>query len=289
MLIPWLNGPDTTVVFPTGGNLRIVHAHIGRSIFLVASSEATGFPASNLETGNRQRFWKATGTADQTLTYDAGPGHAVAVDTIVYPRADLLAAVGASVDVQWSADGASNWTSVGTPFPLTPVQLGDLAPPRSVDLYTEFEAAPHRGWRVRLYGSPSAPVMGAGGLFLGTRYEVVRNPLYGRALGVSRTHRGLEVELSWGHWAAETDAMGLLEAIAAVTPDAAEAPHETAAGVVYGGQPHYLYDPLGAVFRTSGTPYLLPALCLTPEAALTVTPAMGVERGPSGVRWRERR
>lgn len=289
MLIPWLNGPDVTVLAVVGDKLRILYKHLGRSINVVATSAAAGFPATNLETGNRHRYWKATSSAEQTLTYDAGAGNAETVDTVILPRADLLAAVGASVDVQWSADGATNWTSVGGVFPLAPISIGDLAPPATTDLYAEFTAAPQRGWRIRLYGSMTGPAMLAGDLFLGERFEVAKNPLYNRPLGVSRAHRGLEVDLSWGHWGDEADAQALLEVLGAITPDAAEAPHETAAGVVYGGLPHHLFDPVGAVFRTAGTPYLLPALCLTPESAVSATPAKGVERGPSGVRWRERR
>jgi hypothetical protein len=270
-----------------GSNMRLLHEHIGLTVPLAASSAADGFPASNLETGHRALFWKATSSAEQTLTWDAGTGNTKTCDAVVLPRADRLVTVAANVAVQWSNDGVSSWTDAFTPE--TPIQSGDLAGPGGTDYVMEFSSLTKRAWRIRLYGSMTGAAMLAGGLFLGARYEVAKNPLYERALGVSRTYRGLEVELSWGHWAAEADARALLTALAAVTPDAAEGPQETVSGLLFGGRPHYLYDPLGAVFRTSGTPYLLPVLCLTPEAALTQTPAKGIERGPTGVRWRERR
>lgn len=270
-----------------GNLLRLLGpTHLGLTLQLTATSEAAGYPASNLETGNRQRFWRATSTADQFLTYDAGAGNAKTCDTVVLPRADLLVAVSAHVVVQHSTDMAA-WSDAFTPE--TPIASNDLLAPGLTDYLKEFTTETKRGWRVKLYGTPSAAVALAGGLFLGTRYEVTKNPLYGRALGIERAHRGREVELSWGHWAAEGDATALLTHLALVSPDAGEAPHETVAGVVFGGLPHYLHDPLGAVFRAAGTPQLLPVLCLTPEAALTTTPAIGVEHGPSGVRWRERR
>lgn len=268
-------------------NLRLLGpTHLGLTLQLVASSEAAGYPASNLETGNRQRFWRATGTGDQTLTYDAGVGLTVTCDTVILPRADLLVAIDADVVVQYSTD-MSAWSDAFTPE--TPIQTNDLAAPGAADYYKEFPTQTKRGWRVKIYGTPTSPALLAGGLFLGARYEVAKNPLYGRVLGVSRSTRGLEVECDWGHWRLESDAAALRSALGAVTPDAGEAPHETVAGVVYGGLPHYLYDPLGGVFSTSGTPYLLPVLCLTPEAAMTTTPAKAIERGPTGVRWRERR
>lgn len=271
-----------------GTNLRLIgHTHLGHALALVASSEAVDFPASNLETGDRRRFWRATSTVEQTLTYDAGLGHVKTCDTIVLPRADRLVAAGANVVVQWSNDGSSGWTDAFTPE--TPIATPALLAPGLTDYLKEFASLAKRAWRVRIYGTLTLPAELAGGLFLGPRFEVAKNPLYGRAYGTPRAHRGRDVELGWGHWATEADAEALLATLAAVTPNAAEGPHETVAGVARGGLPHYLHDPLGAVLRASGVPQLLPVLCLTPEAALTVTPAKGIERGPTGVRWRERR
>jgi hypothetical protein len=75
-----------------------------------------------------------------------------------------------------------------------------------------------------------------------------------------------------------------------VAPDDAEGPYETVAGVVYGGLPHYWYDPTGRNFGQQGTPtpWLWPAMCLTRRSQLfqtTVRP--GFVQGPS-VRFRQR-
>jgi hypothetical protein len=267
-------------------NLRICYAHLGRTVPLLASSEAADAPASNLETGNRQLFWHATSASEQTLTWDAGATGTLTVQAGILPRADLLVGVGASVALQWSSDGTS-WTDAATP--LVPITLGALKAPTNTDYYLEFAALTKRAWRWRIYGTLTGVPTLAGGVFVGPVLEVARNPIYGRTLSISRPHKGLEVELSWGHWAVETDATALLTALASVSEHAAEQPHETVAGVVYGGYPHYLYDPVGGVFRTAGVAYLLPVLLLTPEAASTTSPAFGIEQGPSGVRWRERR
>jgi hypothetical protein len=271
-----------------GTNLRLLQAHLGLTLALTASSEAPDFPASNLETGNRQRFWRAASAAEQTLMYDAGAGQTVTCDTVVLPRADLLVAVSASLDVQWSADAATNWTSVGSPYPLVLVTSSHLSQPTGTDHVAEFTSLTKRAWRLRIYGSMTGSPALAGGWFLGSRSEVPINPAYGRLLGAPRTHRGRDLTLSWPSMP-EANAETLLTLLAAVMPEQMEGPHETVAGVVYGGRPHYLYDPTGIIFRSTGTPYLLPVLCLTPESVMAENVTLGRDRPASGARWRERR
>jgi hypothetical protein len=271
-----------------GNNIRILGpTHIGLTVPIVASTADAAFPVGNLETGNRQLFWKSTVTTETTLTWDMGVGLTKTCDTVVLPRADLLVAAAWNVAVQWSNDGATGWTDAATAE--VPIQANDLVGPRALDYYKEFTSLAKRAWRIRLYGSPSSVAMLAGGIFLGTRYEVVKNPLYGRPLGVSRAVNGLELELTWGHWRLEADARGLLDQLALLNPDAADGPVETVSGVMFGGLPHYWYDPVGATMRTAGTPGLLPALLVTPEAVQTTTPAKAIEQGPVGIRLRERR
>lgn len=271
-----------------GTNLRILGAgHLGFRLALVATSESTSFPASNLETGNRQRFWHTTSTAEQALAYETAAGQTESCDTVALPRADLLVAVGASVAVQYSTSpiASSSWTDAFTP--LTPIQSSDLVAPTGTDYVREFAGQSRRSWRLRLYGSLTGGPSLAGGWFLGLRTELPTNPQWGRELGIARPHRGLELAGTWPPMS-PSEATAFLTAMAAVTPDAAESPHETVSGVVYGGLPHYLYDPDGVVFRQSGTPYLVPVLCLTPEGVVSQSLAPTLEGGPT-LRWRERR
>lgn len=267
-----------------GTNLRIVYNHIGLTLTLTASSAATGYPASNLETGSRALFWRATSTAEQLLTYDAGVGNTKTCDTVVLPRADLLVAYGANVAIQHSPD-MTNWTDAFSPE--VPIQAGDLSGPRSLDYYMEFSSAAKRGWRIRLYGTPSQAASLAGGLFLGQRFEVASNPQWGRTLGPSRTYMGAGFEFSWPPMT-PTNTLALLDVVSAVTPDAAEGFVTTVAGVGYGGLAHYLYDPTGVVFGRS-TPVLYPVLCLADGISASMQAlAPLLERGPT-IRWQERR
>lgn len=274
-----------------GNALRVCWDHLGLALPLSVTSEnaAADFRASNLETGNLQRFWQATSTAEQTLTYDAGSGLLKTCDTVILPRADLLVAVGANVAVQWSNDAATGWTDAFTAE--VPIQTNDLLAPDARHYLKEFPSLSKRGWRVRIYGTPSAPASLAGGLFLGARTELPTSPAYGFEMGVSRSVLGRDLMASWPPLS-RTGARALATVLAAVTPDAAEVPVSTVSGVFYGGLPHWLYDPLGRTLADDPatlTPTLLPVLCVSPEAAKSASLTPSFATGPTQVRWRERR
>lgn len=267
--------------------LRVLWNHLGLTLTVSASSEAAGYPASHLDSGNLHRFWRATATTDQTLTYDAGVGNVRTVDTVVVPEAARLAAVGAHVALQRS-DDASSFSDV---WALTPVMLGHLAAPDGRHLYKENEAQSRRAWRLRVYGTPSAVAEIAGGWFIGTATVLPTSPVYGREFGADRAHRGADLVASWPVLTDE-GAVLIAATLAAVTPAwPAEAPHETLAGVAYGGLPHWLYDPTGRTLaRTPAIgPRLYPVLCMTPEQAFTTSVLPGADQGPASVRWRVRR
>lgn len=270
-----------------GTNLRIVSDHLGRTIPVQVSSAAVGFPGAAVDSGDRHQFWRGTVLGTTTLMWDAGVGQTVSPNTLVLTRADLLALVEARVAVEWSADAASGWTTIGAPFPLEPITLGHLLAPGTTDYIGEWTGIAKRAWRIRLYGNPNmlAVPQLAGGSGFYTRFEVAKNPLLGRGLGADRPLQGAECETAWGHYP-EAAAASLRTALAALNPTwPAETPYRTSAGALRGGLPHYLHDPIGAVFGVSGTPILWNAVLLTPDAVSTVTPAKGIERGPATLRW----
>ncbi len=263
---------------------RLVTDHLGYRITVAATSAAVGFEAKNLEDGSRRTFWKATGTGEQTRTYDAGVGKAETCDTVILARADLLVAVAANVAVQWSADAATGWTDAFAP--KTPLVTGDLKKPADQDFYQEFTSQSKRGWRLRLYGTMSAAPSLAG-LMLGARLDVQKPPVYGGDYGRARADRGADLSLTFQRFH-EAGMDALLAALHAVSPGfPAEGPQETPAGAVYGGRPHYLYDTLGEAFRLglAASPALLHVILMSPEA---LTPVLEFHRlwslGP--LRWR---
>jgi hypothetical protein len=269
-----------------GNSLRMLHAHLGLTLALQASGAAADAPASNLETGDLHRYWVGTGPVEHTLAYVAPGGQTVGLDTVVLAAAAELVAVTASVALQRTDDGVA-WTDVWT---LTPILTSHLAPPEARHYVRETALDTRRGWRIRIYGALTGPPKLSGGFFLGVRTELPTSPQYGRGLGVARAHAGRELDAAWPPLT-RVQARALKAALAAVTPDWAEGTYETVAGVVYGGRPHWLYDPLGRTLSESDPPgpALLPVVCLTPGAALSASRTPTLEAGPTGVRWRERR
>ncbi len=86
------------------------------------------------------------------------------------------------------------------------------------------------------------------------------------------------------------DADTLAAVQAALTPSMSEGTQETVEGTIYGGVPHWMYDPVGTVLSraTVKVPMLIPVLCTSPESAQSqaVTATLEV---PAASRWRERR
>jgi hypothetical protein len=271
-------------------SLRILWDHLGRALALVWSSAHADFPAWAVETGDLHRSWQASSTAAQYLGYDAGTGQTRSPNALVLPRADYLVSIGASVDVRWSTDGTSVGTSIGQGFPWAPITSGHLAGPTALHAVAEWTPVAKRGWYLHLYGSVSAPARLAGGWFLGTRTELPTSPVYGREHGVERPHRGRDLVAAWPPMT-RVNARAIKAALAAVTPNAADRPRETAHAVMRGGIPHWLWDPAGRTFSETDpqTPYLLPVFCVTPEAAMSRSLTGTLDMPPSGVRWREQR
>jgi hypothetical protein len=162
---------------------------------------------------------------------------------------------------------------------------GDLKKPTDQDYYMEFTSQAKRGWRLRVYGTPSAAASLAG-LWLGKRLDIAKAPRYGGTDGRARADRGADVELTFQRFA-EAGLDDLLAALQAVSPGfPAEAPQESAAGGVSGGRPHFLYDSLGEAFRLglAGSPALLNVLLMTPDLQPVLEFLRLWTLGP--VRWR---
>ena len=246
-------------------NLRLIWDGLHHRLTATATSSAVGFDVLNLFDGSRHSFWRATGTGEQLIMWDAGSGHTEEVDTTVIARADRLVAVSAHVSTQWSADASSGWTD--TYPPETPLVTGDLKQPTGQDYYIEHPALlAKRAWRLRLYGTPTSAAECAL-VWLGKRREVQKNPLYGGAYGRARIHRGANLEFTWRRLS-EAGMTDLLQALQAVSPAwPAEGVLETRTGAMYGGRPHFLYDPTGEAFRlgASALPALLHVLLTSPE------------------------
>lgn len=270
-----------------GANLRIIWDGLHHRLTATATSAAAGFELANLFDGSRHSYWRATSTAEQVITWDAGSGNTETVDTTVIARADLLVNANASVVTQWSADAATGWTNAYTP--KAPIAFADLRRPAEQDACIEHDAAlAKRGWRLRLYGVMSSAPQAAL-VWLGRRLEVERNPAYGsRYGGPARAHRGAGIEL--GPWAflSEAGMDILLYALTQVSPSyPAEGLTETAAGAVYGGRPHFLYDPTGEALMSlsDAAPALVHVLLTSPDVEARIEFDRTWSLDP--VRWRQ--
>lgn len=225
-----------------GNNLRIAHDHMGLRVTPTVTSEAAGFEAKNGLDGNRQSFVKSTATGTWDWIYDAGVGKTETADTLVLARADLLAGVTATVEVAYSDDAVAYTVEF-----TEAITTGILKKPANQDYYREFTNRAKRAWRVRL--TLGTAVYQFAELFLGARAEVTKNPRYPLQVGLARPHMGADLQLEFGQLG-EAQLNTLLNYLTDVSPGfPAEAPMETAAGAVYGGRPHWVYDPTGNLFR----------------------------------------
>jgi hypothetical protein len=260
---------------------QLIYDHIGDRLAMAVTSEVAGFEARNLEDGSRRTFWTATGTGEQTFTYDAGVGQTIDVGGVTLGRADLLAVIGAHVAVQWSNDAATGWTNIGTP--REPLQKAHLLQPGFQDYDEEFSGLAKRGWRLRLYGTMSAAPSFAG-LTLGTR-KTVRAPAWGGQLGVERPDRGADLEFAFPLAGPEArdDSLAYVRAVSLGFP--AEAPYETASGVVRGGLSHFLRDDTGEALGAPGAPALRQVILMNPGDLTPVLEHRRLWRFPA-FRWR---
>jgi hypothetical protein len=266
-----------------GNNLRWHSDNLCREIAPVVTSEAAGFEARHLTDGLLHTRWRATSTATQTLTYDAGSGNTRRSNAVIIGRADLLVAATATVVVQWSNDGATGWTNAFTPVALS---SGDLLGPTATHYVKEYSLLDKRAHRLQLSTLTQIPEFVE--LLIGEFVEAPRNPRLGAMVGAARAHRGADLELEWG-WLTEAQAVSLADYLTDVTPyHPMEQPVETVAGTIYGALPHWISDPLGAVFRQSNTPQLYPVLCVSgADLGLTIQGPAGTIQGVR-VRYRQR-
>lgn len=260
-----------------GNNLRLLTDDVIRRATLSSTNADANHPLANAADGRMDTLVKSTTTGGTwDFIADLGSGVTASVDTLVIERADLLVAVGATVELFDSADAAvydSRFSeALGAP---------DLVAPALQHFIREYTTpGGKRAWRVRLTAG-SGGVYAFAGLYLGLRYEVPKPPVYPVDLGPRRAHRGARFSFSYRNIThAQREALRTYKAT--VSPDhPSEQPMESPAGYVFGGQAHWLYDPIGAVgWTASGTAALMPVVLLNPETRASRTFVDANQDGP---------
>lgn len=114
---------------------------------LVATSEVTGYPVANILDGLDGTLWKATGTATQYITFDAGAGNTYSPDyDLIFCH--NLGTAGATVSLQYSTDNfASDINDIYTPF----------VPSNDKVILKLFAPQARRYWRRKITGASVAP------------------------------------------------------------------------------------------------------------------------------------
>lgn len=113
---------------------------------LSATSTATGFDVDNLLNRKEGDFWKATSTADQYITFDAGVGNTYQADYLVISGHNLNT-IGATLTLQYSTDNFSG--DINDAFT-------GYTPTSDLTLRKEFTSQDKRYWRIKISGTPSA-------------------------------------------------------------------------------------------------------------------------------------
>ena len=129
------------------------------------TSEVSGFEGTHLLDGNETTQWKATSTAVQYITYDAGVGNTIAVDYMFLSNHNL-GTVAALVSVEYS-DDASAWNPLVAGF--TPSDDKAIA-----KLFTQET---RRAFRIKLINMTVAPYMAVA--LIGSKVELINVSLYG--------------------------------------------------------------------------------------------------------------
>jgi hypothetical protein len=263
--------------------LVFLYDNVADRIVATYTSQAAGFAGTNLFDGNRHTYWKATSTADQYVTFDAGVGKTATCDYVALARADLLVTAAATVVVQYSTDNfGADINNAFTPVALNSGLLFQLA---SEDWWAAFTTQTKRYWRLKLSGLTSAPQFA--GLWIGTQKTITETLNEPAEFSAVRALRGGELA---GDITLVTEATAqiLADYIAAVTPGfPLEQPIETLSGAIYGATPHWIYDSAGVHFRKTGTAVLLNVQLLNPAAMVNVNSF--ARHGIGGLRWRQLR
>jgi len=115
---------------------------------LTATSTAAGdYLVSYIYNMLETNMWKASSSANQTLSYDAGAGNTKGADYISILGHNLKTA-GASIYLEWS-DNNSNWTQAWSDTPTAD----------TIYLKEFTQTAAHRYWRLRITGASVAVYM----------------------------------------------------------------------------------------------------------------------------------
>lgn len=118
------------------------------SMTMTATSEATGYAKENIYDTRESTLWKATTSADQTLSFDAGAGSTYSADYLAISNHNL-ATVGATVSFQHAGD-ADDWTDLCAPF----------IPDSDGIILKEVDLTLRRKWRIVLSGMSDIPFIG---------------------------------------------------------------------------------------------------------------------------------
>jgi hypothetical protein len=142
--------------------LRILYADLAKSCAVTDSTEATGYPGTNVQHPHLSRAWRTTALAAQYIIFDAGAGKTISFDTAAIIGHNLTAA--AVVKVQ--SDDTPTWAPPGgvdrNADPIQPLMVVDVGVGTTARRY------------VRVYiDDPTNPAgyISIGRIMLGIRFE----------------------------------------------------------------------------------------------------------------------
>lgn len=119
---------------------------------LVATSEVAGYPVANLLNRIDGNLWKATSTATQYITFDAGVGNTYSPDYLLLHLHNLHTA-GATIVLQYSTDNfAADVNDIFTAY----------APADDNTILKLFTTQAKRYWRLKISGATVAPWIALG-------------------------------------------------------------------------------------------------------------------------------
>ena len=132
--------------------IRFFYEHALDQGTLVATSQVSGYEVENLYSMFEVNLWKATSTADQYHTFDAGSGKTYTADYDVIHGHNLHTA-GATVVLQYSNDNfSSDIHDVYTAF----------SPDSDGTILKRFDSISSRYWRRKITGQTVPPFMAIG-------------------------------------------------------------------------------------------------------------------------------
>ena len=158
----------------TMSNILFLYNNLLDLAMLTESSEASGFPAENVQHPFRTKVWQTAGGTPGTANLVIDHGSAKAVDCIALTGYDWASAPG-TLDLEFNA--TDSWESPAATEALTwaatPTANGNKAV-----IIKKFTSKSYRYNRLNVVYSPDDWDLGR--IFLGTCFEPVRNYGYGR-------------------------------------------------------------------------------------------------------------